>query len=409
LLESARVNSIFDKSFWLGIAWTLFAGGAVYFLSPSAESGLSYVAALILVAAGWAVIGKVSGASPQQARLDDRRNQERALMIEFNELLKECTRQFTAQYQEIRLEIGRVQTLLADAIANLTQSFEGMHRQTEEQRRLSLSVTAGAGTSIDFDGFVSNTSDVMDRVVQSVVNNSKLGMELVEVTDNIAQRTQEVLGILSEITAISKQTNLLALNAAIEAARAGEAGRGFAVVADEVRDLSGRTSKFSQQINAVMMSMQTSVNQAEMAIQRMASQDMSFALESKQRVGAAMLDMGRQNQERAKAIDDLAASASEVGAQVGRAITALQFQDLVSQLMSHVLRRIEALDRVANHFEELARTLIMDADVDDADAAVAALRGETRKITDSLAAMASQTTHNPVAQQVMNQGDVELF
>jgi len=393
------------------MAWTLFAGGAVYLFAPPAENGLSYVTALIMVAVGWAVIGKISGVTPQQAHLDARRNQERALMIEFNELLKECTKQFTAQYQEIRLEIGRMQTLLADAIANLTQSFEGMHRQTEEQRRLSLSVTAGAGDGVamDFDGFVSNTSDVMDRVVQSVVNNSKLGMELVEVTDNIAQRTQEVLGILSEITAISKQTNLLALNAAIEAARAGEAGRGFAVVADEVRDLSGRTSKFSQQINAVMMSMQTSVHQAELAIQRMASQDMSFALESKQRVEMAVLDMGRQNQERAKAIDDLAASASEVGSQVGRAITALQFQDLVSQLMSHVLRRVEALDRVAIHFEELARTLIMDADVDDADAAVTALRGETRKITDSLAEMTSQTTHNPVAQQVMNQGDIELF
>lgn len=391
------------------MAWTLFAGGAVYLFAPPAENGLSYVAALILVAAGWAVIGKLSGVTPQQTRLEACRNQERTLMNEFNELLKECTRQFSAQYQEIRLEIARVQTLLADAIASLTQSFEGMHRQTEEQRRLSLSVTAGAGDAMDFDGFVSNTSSVMERVVQSVVDNSKLGMELVEVTDNIAQRTQEVLGILSEITAISKQTNLLALNAAIEAARAGEAGRGFAVVADEVRDLSSRTSKFSQQINAVMMSMQTSVNQAEMAIQRMASQDMSFALESKQRVALAILDMGRQNQERSKAIDELAASAVEVESQVGRAITALQFQDMVSQLISHVLRRVEALDLVANHFEELARALTLDADVDDTDAAVAALRGETRKITDSLAAMTSQTTHNPVAQQAMNQGDVELF
>ena len=405
------MNPLFDKSFWLGLLWTLFAGGALYLFTPLADAGISYAAALLLVAAGWAVIGRKPADASLHSRMAARRNQEQALMVEFTELLNQCARQFSAQYHEIRQEIGRMQALLAEAIASLTESFQGMHSQTEEQRRLTLAVTApdSEDKAMNFDGFVSNTSSVMERVVDSIVNNSKMGMELVEVTDNIAQRTQEVLGILSEITAIAKQTNLLALNAAIEAARAGEAGRGFAVVADEVRDLSARTSKFSQQINTVMMSMQGSVGQAEKAIQRMASQDMSFALESKQRIETTVQAMSQQNQERAKAIDNLGAIAAVVESQVGRAITALQFQDMVSQLMNHVLRRVEELDQVVSHFGELARTLSIDADGDDAEAAVAALQGETRKLSDSLATMSSQTTHNPVAQQAMTQGDVELF
>jgi len=391
--------------------WTLLAGGAMHLLAPLADAEANYVLALILVAAGWAALGQLPRQTRQQERLTAQHNQERALMGEFTDLLNECSKQFSAQYGEIRHEISRVQSLLAEAIANLTESFEGMHSQTELQRQLSLKVTSGSndGESMNFDGFVSNTSDVMGRVVESIVGNSKMGMELVEVTDNISHRTQEVLGILSEITAIAKQTNLLALNAAIEAARAGEAGRGFAVVADEVRDLSARTSKFSQQINAVMVSMRGSVGQAETAIQRMASQDMTFALESKESIESIVHDMGQQNQERAKAIDSLGAIATVVEGQVGRAITALQFQDMVSQLINHVLLRVEALDGVVSHLSELAGTLRVDADIDDAGAAVEALRGETRKVADSLAMMRSQTTHNPVGQQAMTQGDVELF
>lgn len=405
------MNRFFGKNFWLGFIWTLFAGGMLYTLTPLGEAGVSAVAGLLAVALGWAVIGWKVEAVPTHASRTERQSLERLLLTEFTELLNECVRQFSAQYDEMRGEIARVQALLSEAIVNLTASFEGMHSQTEVQRQLSLSVSAGKNgdTAMDFDGFVKNTSDVMARVVDSIVGNSKLGMELVEVTDDIAQRTQDVQNILSDITAIAKQTNLLALNAAIEAARAGEAGRGFAVVADEVRDLSARTSKFSQQINAVMLGMQVSVRQTEAAIQRMASQDMSFALDSKQHIAEIIHDMGQQSQARLKAIDGLGASAAEVESQVGRAITALQFQDMVSQLIGHVLLRVEALNGVVCHLGDMSRSLRADADGDDAAAAIEELRNETRKVVEGLAAMALQTTHNPVGQQALTQGDVELF
>jgi methyl-accepting chemotaxis protein len=312
----------------------------------------------------------------------------------------------------VRSELGQVQNLLSEAIVSLTGSFNSMHEHTRHQREVTVSVTSSSDSEQSrsrFDDFVKDTSAVMQRVVDNIVGNSKLGMELVELTENISARTQDVQSILSEIGAIAKQTNLLALNAAIEAARAGEAGRGFAVVADEVRDLSGRTSQFSQQINKVIENMQITVKQTEVAIQRMASQDLGFAFESKQRVEEIVATMETQNQSRIVALGQLGGIADNVDEQVGRAVTALQFQDIVSQLLGHVGRRVDAIDETSRHLGELAQVLQRDAvNLDTADA-MQSLQSETRRVSERLKDLAQMATNNPVSQQELNQGRVELF
>jgi methyl-accepting chemotaxis protein len=403
------LKRFFDKTFWFGLILTCVVASVFYWLAP--EAGASMLVGLLFLSFGWRAIalfadaGCVQHATPGEA--DDR-----VLMAEFRNLLRETARQFSVQFDAARNEIGRVQSLLHDAIEDLTTSFHGMHVQTEEQRNLTLSVTAGVGegkSNLRFDQFVRDTSGVMQRVVDSVVNNSKLGMELVELTDSIARHAQDVQGILTEIGAIAKQTNLLALNAAIEAARAGEAGRGFAVVADEVRDLSGRTTQFSQQINTLMQSMQVAVKQTESAIERMAGQDMNFALESKQQVEGIIHTMEEQNVARMQAIGALGGSAAAVDGLVGRAITALQFQDMVSQLLGHILRRVEALEVVMRQFETLGGTLDREAAAADIGAAIDSLRAEQNAITAVLRDIEAQTIHNPVAQKAMTEGDIELF
>ena len=278
------MNRYFGGSFWGGLVLTLLLGSLGLWLAglPLTPASLCL---LVVLGALWHTLACATAAPVVVAPAADLADSPHS--AELDNLLAESAAQFRDQYSTIRIEMGRVQTLLTDAVSTLTSSFQGMHAQTERQRAMTMSVTAmsdGSDANVSFDEFVANTSSVMQKVVDSIIANSKLGMELVELTDSIAQRTQDVQSILSEIGGIAKQTNLLALNAAIEAARAGEAGRGFAVVADEVRDLSARTSQFSQQISSLMQSMQVSVKQTEAAIQRMAGQDMTFALESKVRV-----------------------------------------------------------------------------------------------------------------------------
>ena len=260
--------------------------------------------------------------------------------------------EFAAHFVGSNDDLSQIQSLLGDAIEKLLSSFSGMHQLIQAQRDAAASVANEGDASIE--NSLSETSETLKRSV-TIINNSKIGMELVEKMESVSQQVQGILQVLGEIDSISKQTNLLSLNAAIEAARAGESGRGFAVVADEVRKLSARAEHFSQQIRGNVKQVHSAILDAEQSINQMASLDMDFALGSKNRLDAIMQRVQQSNQDMSLVIIKQNEISGKVNEVVGNAVTSLQFQDMVSQLLQHSRLRLDSMQEAWNIIGDLAK------------------------------------------------------
>jgi methyl-accepting chemotaxis protein len=320
--------------------------------------------------------------------------------------------EFSTQLGEMRGEIARAQGIFTEAVGHLIASFHDINGYAQRQRQLGMAVIAGESETNsvgEFERFATKTSQTLHQFVESVVENSRLAMSLVEMTDRIINQMREVRSRLGDIEGIAKQTNLLALNAAIEAARAGEAGRGFAVVADEVRDLSGRTNHFSQQIRTALDSMQMTVETTEQAINQMAAQDMTFALTSKGDVEEAMQGIEALNERTGQTVGELNQIAVQVETAVNQAVLSLQFQDVVTQLLGHVGRRLEVLDEVVVDELRMAEVLRGSADPEATLHALDALRSHVGQLSQKLISLNKGVDNNPVSQTGYASGDVELF
>lgn len=401
-----------NNAIFIGVLWSALVFAVLLALEPGARSAMIVFPVLVLIS-GWVVVlGLAVRRGQDDESVSATKQADRGIIEHSSQAIIRVSAEFSEQIKEIRGEVTRAQAIFSEAIGSLISSFHGINGQVQRQHTLGLQIVSGKDSNSgigEFELFASKTSDTLRQFVDSVIENSRVAMSLVEMTERIASQMREVRGRLGEIEGIAKQTNLLALNAAIEAARAGEAGRGFAVVADEVRDLSGRTNHFSQQIREALSAMQLQIEASEKAIHHMAAQDMTFALTSKGDVENAMIGIEQLNRRTGDSVSELNQIAGQVEASVNQAIVSLQFQDMVTQLLAHVLRRLDVMEEVVGDEEQMAAALRDSNDPAKTMQTLDMLKEHVDTLSQKLMALKKTVVHNPVRQTGYSSGDVELF
>ncbi|WP_421957966.1 MULTISPECIES: methyl-accepting chemotaxis protein [Pseudomonas] len=209
----------------------------------------------------------------------------------------------------------------ATAVNEMTCAVEEVARNANDTSQASQSATASARDGRDL---VQETVTAIERMSRDVQGSA-------EQISHLAEQSKDIGKVLDVIRGLADQTNLLALNAAIEAARAGEAGRGFAVVADEVRALAHRTQQSTSEIERMIETIQSGTEQAVGAM-RSSTERAESTLSIAQGAGLA-LDTINTAVEQINQRNLVIASAAEEQAQVAREVdrNLVNIRDLSTQ------------------------------------------------------------------------------
>lgn len=261
-------------------------------------------------------------------------------------------------------EVGQTSADVAAETGTLSRLFQDLAVRADAQNKRVSSLSQMAnkvcvdGEMMEFDELTSMLEDSLAAIVRKILLLSQNAMAMVYAFDEVSNSMTAVENCIGEVNRINSQMRMLAINARIEATRAGEAGRAFTVIADEVRSLSANTRDLAETMRTHISKVVMGLKQSHEALRTVATIDMSENIMAKEKLGSMVGALLDRNGFVRSVADSAATDAGEISQKVSAAITSLQFQDRVSQRLEQVMDTLrivgDAITRLREESPEMS-------------------------------------------------------
>ncbi|MGE4496655.1 MAG: methyl-accepting chemotaxis protein [Deferribacterales bacterium] len=284
--------------------------------------------------------------------------------------VQDMVKRLSDMINNLTLVAEDLKTSSSDLSAGAQELSAGMSEQSERSELISAAANEMSATTGEIARNLSDISSFAHVTAEKAVNGRKVVdvslSGVVKIKDTVdkssvlvhslGEKSQEIKDIVGVISDIADQTNLLALNAAIEAARAGEAGRGFAVVADEVRKLAERTQKATSEISDLVMGTQTEMDNVIKSMEGVTGQ-VNTGVESSKQIAVVLKDIEEGVSQLQSMVENISSATQQMAATSGQiqqdidSVAAVSIE--VKSTSDHLAENASGLESISARLREM--------------------------------------------------------
>ncbi len=196
---------------------------------------------------------------------------------------------------------------------------------------------------VTLESFIHLMSENISGTIGKIVTISENAMNLAFAMESVIEQLSSIEQFIQQVNQINNQTRMLALNATIEAARAGDAGRGFSVVANEVKNVSGQIDSMARDMSSEITKIADKLRGGQETLGKVAGIDMSSNIAARTEIDMLMQALLKQSETVTTVVQQSSESVKAISTQIGHITVGVQFQDRNSQVVNNIVALIRAM------------------------------------------------------------------